>query len=67
MQGKMNGVFTCKNQLILSCWNKSDSLIASGGEDTHILVWKPNKFDQAPECVFEQPGQIIEIAWKNDR
>lgn len=63
MQGKLIGLFMPQNQLILSCWNKSDTFVATGGDETNILVWKPNQINKDPEFTLNQPGQIIEIAW----
>lgn len=42
MQGKLEGLFRSENSLIYSCWNKNDTLIASGGDETGILVWNPS-------------------------
>ena len=42
MQGKLEGLFRSQSSLIVSCWNKSDTLVASGGDETNVLVWNPN-------------------------
>ena len=67
LEGKLQGLFTTENSLIFSCWNKSDTLVASGGDETNVLVWNPNSVGQEPTYEFKQPGQIIDIAWQNDK
>ena len=52
MQGKIEGMFRAKNAILNSCWNKSDSLVASGGDETNILVWNPNSFQKDPLYEF---------------
>lgn len=42
LEGKLQGLFRTQNSLIISCWNKSDTLVASGGDETNVLVWNPN-------------------------
>jgi WD40 repeat protein len=42
LDGKLQGLFSAQNSLIFSCWNKSDTLVASGGDETNVLVWNPN-------------------------
>jgi WD40 repeat protein len=56
MQGKLEGLFHAKNSLIYSCWNKSDTLVASGGDDTNVLIWNPTTIKKEPFKVFEQKG-----------
>lgn len=63
MQGKLEGLFRSQNSLICSCWNKSDTLVASGGDDTNILIWNPNTIQKDPLYTFTQSGQIMDIAW----
>jgi len=53
MQGKLNGLFTSANQLVVSRWNKTDTLVASAGDDTGILIWKPNLIKKDPAVVFD--------------
>ena len=63
MQGKLVGLFRAQSTLIFSTWNKSDSLVASGGDETNLLVWNPNSIQKEPMYKFTQPGQIIDISW----
>jgi len=48
LQGRLEGIFGANSSLICSCWNKSDSLIASGGDETNILIWSPNQISKEP-------------------
>jgi len=56
LEGKLQGLFTTQNSLIFSCWNKSDTLVASGGDETNVLVWNPNSVGQEPVYEFKQPA-----------
>jgi WD40 repeat protein len=42
LEGKLQGLLSAQSSLIMSCWNKSDTLVASGGDETNVLVWNPN-------------------------
>ena len=66
-QGKLEGLFKAQSSLIHSCWNKNDTLVASGGDETNVLIWNPNTIQKEPLYEFQQGGQIIDIAWQNDR
>lgn len=63
MQGKLEGLFRSQNSLICSCWNKTDTLIASGGDETGVLVWNPSSIQKEAVYSFKQQGQIMDIAW----
>ena len=67
LDGKLQGIYQAQSSLITSCWNKSDTLVASGGDETNIQVWNPTTLQKDPVYQFNQPGQIIDIAWQNDK
>jgi WD40 repeat protein len=67
MQGQIQGLIKSQNSLICSCWNKSDTLVASGGDETGVLVWDPTKIQKEALKTFKQPGIIMDIAWQNER
>lgn len=66
-KGSIKGLFKCENNLICSSWSKNDQLVASGGENTNVLVWNPNIINKDPVYTFSQEGTILDIAWQNDR
>lgn len=66
IQGKIQGLFRAEGHLVCSCWNKSDTLVASGGNETNVLVWNPSDVQHEALYVLEQPGTIFDIAWQND-
>ena len=43
LEGKLQGLLNAESSLIISSWNKSDTLVASGGDETNVLVWNPNQ------------------------
>lgn len=67
MSGKILGLYRAQSSIICSNWNRSDTLVATGGDETNIIVWKPNTISKDPLYQFDQPGQIIDIAWQDDR
>ena len=67
MQGKLEGLFRSQNSIISSVWNKNDSLVASGGDETGVLVWNPNSIQKEALYHFKQAGTIMDIAWQNER
>lgn len=66
MEGKLEGLFRSQNRLICSAWNKGDTLVASGGENTNLLIWNPATVVKEPVHKLPQPGEIIDIVWQND-
>ena len=50
LQGKLEGVFRAKPQIIVSTWNKNDSLVASAGDDNSIYIWNPSSI--ADDAMF---------------
>ena len=68
LEGRLQGLLNAESSLIISSWSKSDTLIASGGDETNVLVWNPNQIqNKEPLYTFNQPGQTIDIAWQNDK
>lgn len=68
LEGRLQGLLNAESSLIISSWSKSDTLVASGGDETNVLVWNPNQIqNKEPLYTFNQPGQIIDIAWQNDK
>ena len=41
LDGKIEGVFHAKSQIIISVWNKNDTLVASAGDNNSIYIWNP--------------------------
>ena len=41
--------------------------MASGGDETNVVVWDPTKVNKEPMYTFVQPGTIMDISWQNDR
>jgi len=56
LQGKLQGLFKAQNSLICSYWNKSDTLVASGGDETNVLIWNPNSIQKEPLHELKQSG-----------
>ena len=52
IQGKIQGLFRAQNHLVCSCWNRSDTLVASGGDTTNVLVWNPSDIQKEPLYMF---------------
>jgi len=67
MQGKLEGLLKLQNSIICSVWNKNDTLVASGGDDTGVQIWRPENIQKEPLYKFQQGGTIMDIAWQNDR
>jgi WD40 repeat protein len=41
LQGKIQGMFKTDNSIFCSSWNKSDTLVATGGDETNVHIWNP--------------------------
>ena len=63
IKGDLKGLIKSENALMTASWNKSDTLIGSGGEDTGLFVWDPFKAQHKPLYKLDMPACIIDIAW----
>jgi len=66
LEGKLMGLFRSQSRLMYSAWNKNDTLIASGGENTNLLIWNPATVVKEPVHKLPQPGEIVDVVWQSD-
>ena len=42
-KGEIKSVFNCNNMVLVSKWNRDGTIIASGGQDKRVQIWKPQE------------------------
>ena len=58
LEGKLMGLFRSQSRMMYS-----DTFIASGGENTNLLIWNPATVVKEPVYRLPQLGEIVDVVW----